>query len=43
MVSLGYVAVVLFSLFIFKEQIKPVALVGCGVVIIGVILISRGL
>lgn len=43
MVSLGYVAVVIFSWLVLKEPVKPVAFAGCAVVIIGVILISRGL
>jgi drug/metabolite transporter (DMT)-like permease len=43
MVSLGYVAVVLFSWFIFREPLKLVSIIGCITVIIGVVLISRGL
>jgi len=43
MVSLGYVAVVIFSWFVFKEPLKPISILGCATVIVGVILISRGL
>ncbi|MBD3184945.1 EamA family transporter [Candidatus Poribacteria bacterium] len=43
MVSLGYVAVVLFSWLIFKETIRPVTIIGCIFVGIGVFLISRGI
>jgi drug/metabolite transporter (DMT)-like permease len=43
MVSLGYVAVVMFSWLIFKEPLKPISVLGCATVIIGVVLISKGL
>lgn len=43
MVSLGYVAVVIFSWLVFREPVKPVAVTGCALVIIGVFLISKGL
>lgn len=43
MVSLGYVAVVIFSWLVLKEPVKPISFIGCVTVIIGVFLISRGL
>jgi drug/metabolite transporter (DMT)-like permease len=43
MVSLGYVAVVILSHFILKEQIKPITIVGCLVIGLGVFLIARGM
>ncbi len=43
MVSLGYVAVMFFSWLILKEPVRPVTLAGCLVIILGVILISRGM
>lgn len=43
MVSLGYVAVVLFSWLIFKESIKPITIVGCLAIGLGVFLVSRGM
>ena len=43
MISMGYVAVILFSWLILKESIKPITLAGCGVIIFGIILISRGM
>ena len=43
MVSLGYVAVVIFSWLVLKEPVKPITFVGCATVVIGVFLISRGL
>lgn len=43
MVSLGYVAVVLFSWLIFKESVKPITIVGCLAIAVGVFLISRGM
>ena len=43
MVSLGYVAVVLFSWLIFKESVKPITIAGCLAIAIGVFLISRGM
>jgi drug/metabolite transporter (DMT)-like permease len=43
MVSLGYVATVFLSWRVLDEPVKPITIAGCGVVIIGVFLISRGL
>ena len=43
MISLGYVAVILFSWLILKESIKPITLTGCVVIIFGILLISRGM
>jgi len=43
MVSLGYVAVVFFSWLIFKESVKPVTIMGCLAIAVGVFLISRGM
>jgi drug/metabolite transporter (DMT)-like permease len=43
MVSLGYVAVVLFSWRIFKESVEPITIVGCLAIAVGVFLISRGM
>lgn len=43
MVSLGYVAVVFFSWFIFEESVKPITIVGCLTIAVGVFLISRGM
>jgi uncharacterized membrane protein len=43
MVSLGYVAVVFFSWLIFKESVKPITIVGCLTIGVGVFLISRGM
>jgi drug/metabolite transporter (DMT)-like permease len=43
MVSLGYVAVIIFSWLILKEPLKPSTIAGCVTVIIGLFLISRGL
>lgn len=43
MVSLGYVAVVFFSWLIFEESVKPVTVVGCLTIAVGVFLISRGM
>ena len=43
MVSLGYVAVILFSWLIFKESVKPVTIAGCLAIVFGVFLISRGM
>lgn len=43
MVSLGYVAVVFFSWLIFKESVKPITIVGCLTIALGVFFISRGM
>lgn len=43
MVSLGYVAVVFFSWFIFEESVKPITIAGCLTIALGVFLISRGM
>lgn len=43
MVSLGYVAVVFFSHFILKEQIRPITIAGCLFIGFGVLLIARGM
>lgn len=43
MVSLGYVIVVMFSWLVLKESVKPITFVGCITIIIGVLLISKGL
>lgn len=41
MVSIGYVIVMLFSYFLFKENITPLRIAGVAFIIIGVIFISR--
>ncbi|MBC2425350.1 SMR family transporter, partial [Clostridium beijerinckii] len=41
MVSLGYVLVMLFSYFIFKENITPLRILGIAFIILGVILVAR--
>lgn len=43
MVSLGYVAVVILSHFILNEHIKPITIVGCLIIGLGVFLIARGM
>ena len=43
MVSLGYIAVVFFSWLIFKESVKPITIMGCLIIAVGVFLISRGM
>ena len=43
MVSLGYVFVVIFSWLVFKETVKPITLMGCLMIGIGVFLIARGM
>lgn len=41
MVSLGYVIVMIFSYFLFKENISLLRVIGVIFIIIGVVLISR--
>jgi multidrug transporter EmrE-like cation transporter len=41
MVSVAYVIVALFSWYFFKENVSVVRWVGIGVIILGVVLISR--
>ncbi|MEY7999646.1 SMR family transporter [Clostridium sp. Mt-5] len=41
MVSLGYIVTMLFSYFLFKENISFIRVLGVGFIIVGVILISR--
>ncbi|CAB1243912.1 SMR family transporter [Clostridium sp. MT-14] len=41
MVSLGYIIIMLFSYFIFKENITLMRILGVGFIIVGVILVSR--
>ena len=41
MVSVGYIAVVILSRFIFHEQVSVIRLVGTFVICLGVFLISR--
>ncbi|MFL0195887.1 SMR family transporter [Clostridium sp. WILCCON 0269] len=41
MVSLGYVVTMIFSYFIFKENISFVRILGVAFIILGVILVSR--
>ncbi|MCI1943939.1 SMR family transporter [Clostridium luticellarii] len=41
MVSLGYIITMLFSYFVFKENITLMRILGVGFIIIGVILVSR--
>ena len=43
MVSLGYLFTVLFSWLKFQEQLKPMTILGCLVIMLGVFLISRGI
>lgn len=41
MVSIGYVAVVILSRFLFGEQVSVIRLVGTFVICLGVVLVSR--
>ena len=41
MVSMGYVLIMFFSYFIFKEHISFIRILGVGFIIIGVILVAR--
>lgn len=41
MVSLGYVLIMIFSYFLFKENITPLRIVGVLFIIVGVILVAR--
>lgn len=41
MVSIGYIVVMFFSYFLFKENISLVRLVGVALIIVGVILVAR--
>lgn len=41
MVSLGYVLVMIFSYFFFKENITPIRILGVAFIMIGVILVAR--
>lgn len=43
MVSLGYVAVVILSRFILDEHIRPITIMGCLFIGLGVFLIARGM
>jgi multidrug transporter EmrE-like cation transporter len=39
--SLGYVGIILGSYFLFKERISAIRLVGIGVIILGLLIISQ--
>ncbi|WP_333886588.1 SMR family transporter [Clostridium sp.] len=41
MVSLGYVITMIFSYFVFKENISSMRILGVAFIILGVILVSR--
>lgn len=41
MVSLGYVLVMIFSYFFFKENVTPIRILGVAFIMIGVILVAR--
>lgn len=41
MVSLGYIIVMIFSYFVFKENISFIRILGMFFIIVGVVLISR--
>ncbi|NEZ46107.1 transporter [Clostridium niameyense] len=41
MVSLGYVLVMIFSYFLFKENITPLRILGIACIILGVILVAK--
>ncbi len=41
MVSLGYVLIMIFSYFFFKENITPIRIVGVALIMIGVVLVAR--
>ncbi|MCR1933975.1 SMR family transporter [Clostridium tepidum] len=41
MVSLGYVLIMIFSYFFFKENITPIRILGVAFIMIGVILVAR--
>ena len=43
MVSLGYIFVIFFSWLVLKESVRPITVVGCFVIVLGVFLISRGM
>ena len=43
MVAAGYIVVVLYSKFVFNEQVKAVAWVGLAFIVIGVIITAQGL
>lgn len=39
----GYVIVVLYSRFVFKEEVRPIAWVGLALIVVGVIITAQGL
>lgn len=43
MVAAGYVVVVLYSRFVFNENVRPVAWVGLALIVIGVAITAQGL
>jgi hypothetical protein len=43
MVAAGYVIVVLYSKFVFNENVKTVAWVGLALIVIGVAITAQGL
>ena len=43
MVAAGYVVVVLYSKYVFNEQVKAVAWIGLAFIVIGVIITAQGL
>lgn len=43
MVAVGYVVVVLYSRFVFKEEVKLVAWIGLALIVVGVIITAQGL
>jgi len=42
-VAVGYVVVVLYSKFVFKENVKPIAWVGLALIVAGVVITALGL
>ncbi|MDD5747681.1 MAG: EamA family transporter [Actinomycetota bacterium] len=43
MVAAGYIAVVLYSKFVFKEEVRPLAWIGLVFIVIGVVITAQGL
>lgn len=43
MVAIGYVVVVIYSRFVFKEEVKLIAWIGLVLIVIGVIITAQGL
>ncbi len=43
MVAIGYVVVVIYSRFVFKEEVKLIAWIGLALIVLGVIITAQGL